>query len=194
MNRHTHTIPASYFERLYEVEQDPWNFETSAYEHSKYGATIAALTRLHYRRGLEVGCSIGVFTALLAHRCEHLLAIDVSHRALNVATERCRGFANVKFEKRNVPADWPRGAFDLIVLSEIIYYLDPADVSGLADRVRGSVDPGGQVLLVHWLGSTDYPLTGDDAAELFMRALGRSVHRFRHVRTEAYRLDSLAVV
>jgi hypothetical protein len=60
--------------------------------------------------------------------------------------------------------------------------------------VRGSVDPGGQVLLVHWLGSTDYPLTGDDAAELFMRALGRSVHRFRHVRTEAYRLDSLAVV
>src|SRR5262249_49893343 len=145
------------------------------------------------RRGLEVGCSIGVFTSLLAHRCERLLAIDISHRALNVAAERCHGFPNVKFEKRNVPADWPRGTFDLIVLSEIIYYLDPADVSRLADRVRDSVDPGGQVLLVHWLGSTDYPLSGDEAAELFMRALGQSVHRLRRKRTEAYRLDSLAV-
>ena len=30
---------------------------------------------------------------------------------------------------------------------------------------------GGDIVLVHWLGTTDYPLTGDEAAELF---IGRS--------------------
>jgi hypothetical protein len=96
-------------------------------------------------------------------------------------------------ENISVPAEWPAGSFDLIVLSEVVYYLDAGDVVRLADRVRGSVEPGGHVLLVHWTGTTDYPLSGDDAAELFMTALGRSAHRVRQQRTQAYRLDALAL-
>jgi hypothetical protein len=60
------------------------------------------------------------------------------------------------------------------VLSEVVYYLDAGDVARLADRVRASVEPGGHLLLVHWTGTTDYPLSGDDAAEclsFFLRRL-----------------------
>ena len=68
-----------------------------------------------------------------------------------------------------------------------------ANVSRLADRVRTSLERGGHVVLVHWTGTTDYPLSGDDAAELFMTALGRSARRVRQQRTQAYRLDALAL-
>jgi cyclopropane fatty-acyl-phospholipid synthase-like methyltransferase len=193
MNRRQNSIPARYFEDLYAGERDPWEFETSAYEQAKYDATLAALPRLRYRRGLEIGCSIGVLTARLAGRCASLLAIDVSEQALAAARVRCRGLANVQFEKISVPGEWPAGSFDLIMLSEVIYYLDAGDVSRLAERVRASVEPGGHVLLVHWTGITDYPLSGDDAAELFMTALGRSARLVRQERTQAYRLDAVAL-
>ena len=101
--------------------------------------------------------------------------------------------SNVAFENMSVPAEWPAGTFDLIMLSEVVYYLDAGDVSRLADRVSASVEPGGNVVLVHWTGTTDYPLSGDDAAELFMTALGRSARRVRQQRTQAYRLDALAL-
>ena len=193
MSRRQSSIPARYFDDLYAGERDPWEFETSAYEQAKYDATLAALPRPRYRRGLEIGCSIGVLTARLAGRCASLVAVDVSEKALDAAHMRCRTLPNVAFENISVPAEWPAGTFDLIMLSEVVYYLDAGDVSRLADRVRASVEPGGHVLLVHWTGTTDYPLSGDEAAELFMTALGRSARRIRQQRTPAYRLDALAL-
>jgi hypothetical protein len=75
MSRRQSSIPARYFDDLYAGERDPWEFETSAYEQAKYDATLAALPRPRYRRGLEIGCSIGVLTARLAGRCGSLVAI-----------------------------------------------------------------------------------------------------------------------
>ena len=193
MSRRQNSVPARYFDDLYAGERDPWEFETSAYEQAKYDATLAALPASRYRRGLEVGCSIGVLTARLGDRCASLVAVDVSEKALDAARVRCRTLPNVAFENMSVPAEWPAGIFDLIVLSEVVYYLDAGDVSQLANRVRASLEFGGHVVLVHWTGITDYPLSGDDAAELFMTALGRSARRIHQRRTDAYRLDALVL-
>lgn len=193
MSRRHKSIPARYFDDLYAGGRDPWEFETSAYEQAKYNATLAALPASRYRRGLEIGCSIGVLTARLGGRCACLVAVDVSEKALDAARMRCRTLPNVAFKNMSVPAEWPAGTFDLIVLSEVVYYFDAGDVSRLADRVRASLEPGGHVLLVHWIGTTDYPLSGDDAAEMLMRGLGRSARRIRQQRTHAYRLDVLAL-
>ena len=56
-----------------------------------------------------------------------------------------RRFADVRFEQMFVPEQWPNGAFDLIVLSEVVYYLSREDVGRLARRVRASLAPGGAV-------------------------------------------------
>jgi cyclopropane fatty-acyl-phospholipid synthase-like methyltransferase len=66
MIRRRHSIDADYFEGLYRAEDDPWGFATSAYEHAKYDATLAALGTERSHRALEVGCAIGVLTARLA--------------------------------------------------------------------------------------------------------------------------------
>lgn len=186
------SLPAGYFEALYAREPDPWSFETSAYERGKYDATLAALPRARYGRALEVGCSIGVLTADLAPRCDRLIALDAAEAPLLRARERLAPLPHVAFARARVPAEWPDGAaaFDLILLSEVVYYLDAADVERLAGRVRDALAPGGDVLLVHWTGETDYPLSGDEAVQRFVAA-SPGLSPIRAERAERYRLDLL---
>lgn len=187
------SLPPSYFDALYARSPDPWAFETSAYEDAKYAATLAALPQQHYRQVLEIGCSIGVLTARLAPRCDTLVAMDPAVRALERARERCRDIPHVAFRQGAVPANWPEGTFDLILLSEVIYYLAPADVVALAARVAGALARDGHVELVHWVRETDYPLSGDAAANQFITALGDAFRPLVQQRTPDYRLDLLAL-
>jgi hypothetical protein len=70
--------------------------------------------------------------------------------------------AAVRFEHTFVPEQLPGGAFELILLSEVIYYLSRNDVGRLAARVTDSLAKGGSVILVHWTGPTEgrRPATG----------------------------------
>ena len=192
MSRPDRSLPADYFEALYAKDPDPWRFASSAYERDKYAATLDALQRPHYARAFEVGCSIGVLTAALAPRCGKLLAVDAAEAPLAEARRRCSDLPHVAFERMRLPEEWPEGGpFDLILLSEVVYYLDPADVGRLAGRVGASLAPGGEVLLVHWTGETDYPLSGDAATALFIEAAAPHATPVRQSRAERYRLDLL---
>jgi SAM-dependent methyltransferase len=161
-----------YFEDLYEASPDPWGFETSPYERHKYERTLSALARRRrgYHRALEVGCSIGVFTAMLAPLCEELLAVDVSEKAAAVAKERLNSLPHVSVERLTLPEETPEGPFDLIVASEVLYYW-PKDVMLAAlRRFEEVLTPGGVLLAVHWRKETKtYPLQGDEVHELLLR-------------------------
>jgi len=191
MSRRTSTIAPDYFEQLYAQDGDPWKFATSAYEAEKYARTLAALPQPRYRNALEIGCSIGVLTSLLAPRCERLLAVDAAAAPLGEARRRCEGHAHVSFACAFVPGEWPQGEFDLILLSEVVYYLDANDVAGLATKVAGALAPRGTIALVHWTGETNYPLTGEEATELFMASLTDLVEIVDAQRFPGYRLDVL---
>ena len=79
------SLPPSFFDAIYAEAPDPWSFATSDYEAGKYAVTVATLPRAQYASALEIGCSIGVLTELLAPRCDALLSVDVAERALNQA-------------------------------------------------------------------------------------------------------------
>ena len=194
MNRRTSTLPTDYFETLYAADPDPWRFASSDYEREKYAATLAALPEATYRRGLEVGCSIGIMTGRLGRRCAELLALDAAQGALNHARRHCADLPHVTFAQARVPSDWPAaGPYDLILLSEVVYYLDRDDVAALATRVTSVAAEGADVVLVHWLGLTDYPLTGDEAADCFISRATGTARILHQSRTEQYRLDVLRV-
>jgi SAM-dependent methyltransferase len=163
------SLPPSYFEAKYAADIDPWRFRTSPYERDKYQATIAALSRGRYRRGLEVGCAIGVLSSLLAARSDALLALDGSATA--IAEAKRQDLPNVVFEIAFLPDEFPDGRFDLIVLSEVLYYFAPVDLARLAEKCLAALDAGGEMILCHWLGETDYPLTGRQASEIFGNAV-----------------------
>lgn len=162
-------LDREYFEKLYAGSRDPWGFETSEYERGKYERTLGVLSHRRYGRALEAGCSIGVFTVMLAPLCEELLAVDVSEQAVEAARERLEEYPNVRVELRRLPEEMPDGPFDLIVTSEVMYYW-PKDVMLAAlRRFEEALFPGGSLLAVHWRKETKtYPLQGDEVHELLM--------------------------
>lgn len=186
------SLDSRYFDDIYARSPDPWGFRTSPYEREKYGATLDLLPRARYRSALEVGCSIGVLTRRLAARCDTLLAVDTSPRALADARRANADLDHVAFREATLPGDFPEGRYDLIVLSEVLYYLSEADLSDMAARCCAALEPRGQMLLCHWLGETDYPLGGDEAADLFIAATAPRWRPAASRREPEYRLDLLA--
>jgi SAM-dependent methyltransferase len=180
----------AYFSRLYQENKDPWNYESSEYEAEKYEASLRALPRQTYQNAFEIGCSIGVFTAKLAPRCKRLLSVDLMDAVLERAKQRCRQFPHVTFKTMSLPEEYPTDLFDLTVLSEVGYYLEPEDLARLGEKITIHAGLQGHLLLVHWLAPVlDYPLRGDDVHEHF---LSRSEwHSLLQARTESYRLDVL---
>jgi trans-aconitate methyltransferase len=166
----------AFFDELYASDPDPWGFATSEYERAKYDATIAALEGRRYRRGLEIGCSIGVLTQRLP--VDDLLAVDVSEAALEQARVRN---PRVRFERREIPEEFPDGRFDLIVCSEVLYYLDEPALDATLDRLHGTV------LAVHWRHPTErYPLRGDEVHDRLAARFGPAAYAKT---TPDYRLD-----
>ena len=109
-----------------ETDPDPWGYLTSAYERAKYAATLAACGRGPFGSALELGASIGVFSALLAPRCR---LADHDRRRPDRGGDRppaARPIAQARAIQGTIPGEIPDGPFDLVVASEILYYLSPA--------------------------------------------------------------------
>jgi SAM-dependent methyltransferase len=115
---------------------------------------VAALPRARYRSAFEPGCSVGVLTESLAPRCEKLLAVDRVPSAVATAARRLEGLPGVEVARMAVPDQWPGGVFDLVVLSELLYYFDDEARERLLSRTLESLEPGGTLLTVHW----DHPV------------------------------------
>ena len=96
-----------------------------------------------------------------------------------------------EFEKRSLPTDLPDGDFDLIVISEVAYYLNEKDWATAMTEIYRRLTAAGDVILVHWLPEVhDYPQTGDEVHESFAQfAEERSMKLLRANREENYRLD-----
>jgi trans-aconitate methyltransferase len=186
------TLRPAYFDALYTADPDPWKFAASPYERDKYEITLEAMPKARYRSALEVGCSIAVLTRSLASRCDTLIAIDAAQAPLLEAKRRCADLPGVRFEHMFVPEQWPEGQFELILLSEVVYYLSRDDVGRLAAKVTNSLAKGGAVILVHWIGLTNYPLSGDEAAALFIERIGPTCVIKRGDRYSQFRLDVLS--
>lgn len=141
--------PERYFTDLY-AEDDPFGYRDRWYEARKRELLLACLPQPRFATAWEIGCSNGELTARLAERCDDLLATDLSARAVALAAERNAPHAHVRIEQAAHPAQWPEGRFELIVLSEVGYYLDPSSLAHCARGIRSSLDPLGTVIACHW--------------------------------------------
>lgn len=169
------STPIDYFQRLYADNPDPWSFETRWYDARKHGLTVGALPARRYRSAFEPGCSTGMLTARLAGRCDQLLAVDAVPAAVATATARLAGAPHVTVRTAELPDDWPDGSFDLIVLSELGYYFDDADLATLIERATGSLAPGGDLVATHWRWPVgEHVRSGDEVHAALAAAPGLS--------------------
>jgi SAM-dependent methyltransferase len=161
------TLGADYFDGMYSAAADPWGFEERWYERRKYAIALAMLPRERYRAAFEPGCSVGVFSRMLAPRCDSLLSCDLAAAAVEAAAARTPDLRQVRVEQRDIPRQWPSGRFDLIVLSEVLYYFGDHDLEQVLKHAAGSLEPDGTLLAVHWRHPVaEYPRTGDDVHQV----------------------------
>ncbi len=177
---------AHIFDRLYRSDPDPWNYLSSWYERRKRAVTLAALPAERYGNAMEAGCSIGVLTAELAKRCDRLMALDTSGVALDQARRRLADVNNVELVQAQLPAGWPSSAadgLDLVAISEIGYFLTGPELRELLRKVLETLNPGGHLLLCHWLHPIDgWELDGEQVHSIAKEATGWdvvSLHRER---------------
>ena len=155
-------LDEAYFEGQYDGDEDPWGFDSRWYERRKFACTIAALPRARYRHGFEPGCANGALTELVAPRCDELVAYDLVPGCVERASRRLEGQPHVEIGLGTFPRDWPAGTSDLVIWSEVAYYLTDDGLAvaeaGLADHL----EPGGDLIAVHYTGATNYPRSGAD--------------------------------
>ncbi|MEN5315825.1 SAM-dependent methyltransferase [Pseudomonas koreensis] len=149
------SVDDRYFDGLFSANDDPWAFRERWYEQRKRAITLAALPRARYRTIFEPGCANGELSAELAERCDRLLCCDTASAAVNLARTRLSLFDHAEVRQSRLPGDWPEEKFDLIVFSEIGYYLDAQDLTEVIRRISQSLTADGQLLACHWRPSID---------------------------------------
>lgn len=188
----------SHFERIFAGRSDPWIYEHSDYERIKYEQTLQLLPPGPIRRALEVGCAEGHFTERLAPRVGTLLAADISELALERAAARCSGLDNIEFGQLDIVKDGLPGQFDLIVCSELLYYVGGIEqLEQVAEKLAAGLARGGYLLMAHAnLVSDDADQTGFDWGLPFgARTIGetfaalKDLQLVREVRTPLYRVQ-----
>lgn len=159
------TLPQDYFVEMYERNPDPWAISGGWYEQRKRAVLLAVLPRRRFRRVFEPGCANGALTVLLAQRADEVVAwdgVEQAVRTCRAAVQAQPGIGSVAVEVAAVPDRWPDGKFDLVVLSELGYYLAAQDLERLLERIVGSLASDGVLVAVHWRhDAPGYPSTGD---------------------------------
>jgi len=145
---------AEAFDRLYREASDPYASALPQYRYQrrKYRALLSILPKRQYGNALDIGCGLGVFSRALAPYAERVLGIDVSPHAVAQAEELSRELGNVRFEQGDIQTFERPGAFDLVVLADVIYYLSSLSdesVAAIAKHLAALLQPGGLLLLVN---------------------------------------------
>jgi cyclopropane fatty-acyl-phospholipid synthase-like methyltransferase len=179
------------FEARYRADPDPWGYTSSEYERRKYDATLAACGDGPFADALELGGSIGVFSALLASRCERLTTIDAAPTAVAAARRRLGDAPHIDVILGEIPDAIPIRAFDLVVASEILYYLTASGLARTLRRLESVMVVGARLVAVHWRpAGPERPLDAGQAHTIlreqpWLESLGSNGQR------DEYRLDVL---
>ncbi|QOW24426.1 class I SAM-dependent methyltransferase [Lysobacter sp. H23M47] len=163
--------PLAYFDEMHRSD-DPWGFRSRWYEERKRNLLLAMLPARRYQRGWEVGCSTGELSARLAERCDRLLASDGSDAAVALAAHRLQAHANAEVMRLTQPEEWPPGRFDLIVFSEVGYFLGHDELRRTVARFAGSLAGSGVLIAGHWRRSfAEATMTGDEVHRILEASL-----------------------
>jgi len=176
---------------MYEASADPWQLQDRWYEQRKFAITLALLPLPRFRHAFEPGCSVGVLTQQLAGRCDRVTAIDLVPAALEATGRRlkeCGADETVTLLRRSLDEHWPATDFDLIVLSEVGYYLESAALREILDREVPRLTNAATIVAAHWRHPVaDYPMTGDEANNVIAATPG--LHRIGGYRDDDVVID-----
>lgn len=172
---------------LYDSDVDPWRHLSSIYECSKYERTLEIIGKRKFSSCLEVGCGIGGFSTHLSELCSRLICMECIPSAAARARVRLEQISHVSVHEGTAPDDIPDCRPDLVVLSEVLYFLTVAEINRLGTWINQQSTADAVVIAATWTGPTEQELTGTESIRLLSQNL-RTWKRFSRLFT-GYRLD-----
>ena len=141
---------APVFDQIFSTE-DPWGYD-KPYEVRKYEETLELLVGLSADDIVtEMACAEGHFTARLAPLVNKIRAYDVSPIALERLEGRLEqaGINNVEMGVFDLLADTLTKTSDVVVCSEVLYYMPPEKLDDVVSRLVAGIRPGGAFVHAH---------------------------------------------
>ncbi|WP_372664908.1 PIG-L family deacetylase [Amycolatopsis kentuckyensis] len=158
------SAPVSRFASLYAAADDPWSVATKWYERRKRAMVLACLPDEHYGTVVEPACGVGALTRDLAARADRVVAFDPVAAAVERTRAAVADLSHVDVHIGAVPSALPAGPVDLVVYSELLYYLADDALTATIEASAAALRPGGHLLAVHWLPwAPEAPRDGRDA-------------------------------
>ena len=184
------SAPSSFFDEIFRESSDPWRYTSGFYETSKFRTTIKCLPKVQFKNAFEIGCAIGVLTEKLAKKCDRLLSVDYSEVGLEEARKRCAGLPQVRFEQMQIPQQFPTEKFDLILFSEVGYYLTMPDLLTTKQKIIDQLLPGGYLLMVHFRSQVEsFILNGDIVHDTFIQESAQFLKHLGDPRQQKFWID-----
>jgi trans-aconitate methyltransferase len=184
------SVPSSFFDETFRQSSDPWRYTSNFYETSKLRTTIKCLPKVQFKNAFEIGCAIGVLTQQLAKKCDRLLSVDYSDVGLEEARKRCADLPQVRFEQMQIPQQFPTEKFDLILFSEVGYYLTMPDLLTTKQKIIDQLLPGGYLLMVHFrFQGESFILNGDIVHDTFIQDSAQFLKYFGDPRKQKFWID-----
>ncbi|MDE2314239.1 MAG: methyltransferase domain-containing protein [Elusimicrobia bacterium] len=163
-------------QRVFRRGIDPYQYASSPYERDRIKRMEIILASRRYKSGLEVGCAEGQMTLMLSSACASLTSVDLSAEAL-IRAQKTATSAHIKWVRGNIRTWRPERTFDLIALTDVLYYLgDPTKglifekaFENFLKRLIAWLNPGGHVLLANAFGNERERRIREDYALRFER-------------------------
>lgn len=117
------------YEHKYGDKGDYFEYRTRPYELKKYRDTLDVVLRQRRDRGsvLETGCSVGVFTKMLAEHFDLVVASDISDQALRLASETVGPAPHVTYLRGKVESLEINRNFDVLMVAEVLLFVRERD-------------------------------------------------------------------
>jgi SAM-dependent methyltransferase len=156
-----------FFDHFFD-DGDPFGFDINPEERLKFQKTLEVCGEGPLGRILELGCAVGSFTEILAPRATDVLAVDVSQAAVDQVALRLRDHPNVRAKAMSIPAEFPDETFDLVVASDVLYYLSVEELKRCVARIEAALPDGGAFVAVHYVPRMGSVLNGDEAHDILV--------------------------
>ncbi|WP_348263616.1 glycosyltransferase [Telmatobacter sp. DSM 110680] len=142
-------------------QNDPWRYTTNDLEIIRHRGEANMLDRVRgnsrFGCALEIGCAEGVFTEILADRCDSLLATDFLEVALGRARSRRHWGGHITFAQMDLRNDPLPNVFDLIVAIHVVEYIkNPLALRRVREKLVRGLRIGGYLLLGSCTGDDEF--------------------------------------
>lgn len=141
------------FEHKYRKHGDYFGYRSNPYELQKYERTLA-LMRLwrgeHAKKALEIGCSVGVFTRMIAPDFARITAVDIAKEALAITASEVGplDLGQITYVQSDLLSLDLNQTFDVIFCAEVLMYIREPDAQAACKVLDKHLAPGGVIIEV----------------------------------------------